>query len=213
MLRTPLLLAALACGVALVVVGTTVAGSATPGPWDAWARAALLLLPDARDAALLIDGAGEPVGAVVLCGLLAVACLALRCGRLAVLAVVSQGVVGAASTLLKPVFGRTIHDGYLSYPSGHTAGATALAIVAALLVIALLRSGRALALAFVFVAVTVVGAVAGAAQIWLYSHYATDTVGGFCLAAALVIPMAWVLDQVAERAGVAPAALPGGSPR
>jgi membrane-associated phospholipid phosphatase len=213
MLRTPLLLAALVCGVVLVVLGITVADTATPGPWDAWARTTLLFLPDGRDAALLIDGAGEPIGAVVLCGLLAVACLAVRRGRLAVLAVVSQGVVGAVSILLKPVFGRTIHDGFLSYPSGHAAGATALAIVAALLVVTLLRVGRVVALVFVLVAVTTLGATAGAAQIWLYSHYATDTVGGSCLAVALVIPMAWLIDQVAERVGVAPVPVPGRVPR
>jgi len=204
MLRTPLLLVALASGLVLVVLGVTVAGTATPGPWDAWARTTLLLLPDARHAALLIDGAGEPIGVVVLCGLLAIGCLAFQRGRLAVLAVVSQGVVGAASTLLKPVFGRTIHDGFLSYPSGHAAGPTALAIVAALLVVTVLRVGRVLALVVVFVAVTTVGAVAAAAQIWLYSHYATDTVGGFCLAAALVIPLARLVDHVAERVGVTP---------
>ena len=45
--------------------------------------------------------------------------------------------------MLKPLFDRTL-GGALAYPSGHTAALTALAIVAALLLVSLLRVGDGL---------------------------------------------------------------------
>jgi undecaprenyl-diphosphatase len=45
---------------------------------------------------------------------------------------------------------------------------------------------------------------AGAAMAWsqivLNTHYATDTVGGFCTALAVVPPTAWAIDRIAEKA-------------
>ena len=62
------------------------------------------------------------------------------------LAVVGPGLTGVCTTLLKPALGRTIEGGF-AFPSGHTGGATSLGLVAALLVISLLRPGRGGALA------------------------------------------------------------------
>ncbi len=200
MLRKPLGFAALGCALLMLLLGVHFTGSDGAGPWDAWASAALHShLPDALSIALVIDFSGEPLGAAVLAGLLAVACLLARRWRLAVLAVTVQGVVGGATHLLKPVFDRTIHDGDLAYPSGHTAGATALALALALLVVDLLRVGRPIALLLVFGVVTAIGTTAALAQIWLVAHYASDTIGGFCLALAVVPPLALLIDRTGDR--------------
>ena len=108
--------------------------------------------------------------------LLAAICLLLGRRRLAVLAVVGPGLTGVCTTLLKPALGRTI-DGGFAFPSGHTGGATSLGLVAALLVISLLRPGRSGALAILAAGALVVGGGVGAAMVASNAHYPTDTIG------------------------------------
>jgi membrane-associated phospholipid phosphatase len=156
------------------------------------------LIPDGLSTALVIDFGGEPVGAVMLSGLLAAACFLTRRWRLGVLALVGQVVIGGATNVVKPLFDRTIHDGHLSYPSGHTAGATALAFVLGLLIADLLRLGLRAALATVLSVATVIGSVAALAQAWLVAHYATDTVGGYLMALGLVPPTALLIDWIGD---------------
>jgi membrane-associated phospholipid phosphatase len=139
---------------------------------------------------------GSPPSVVALAFALAALCLLLGRRRLAVLAVVGPGLTGVCTTLLKPALGRTIEGGF-AFPSGHTGGATSLGLVAALLVISLLRPGRGSALVILAAGALVVGGGVGAAMIASNAHYPTDTVGGFCTAVVMVCGGALALDLMA----------------
>lgn len=199
-LRRPLGAVSIACGLLAVALGVLYAGSATAGPLDTWASDTVKgHFPHGRPVAQLVDSGGEPIGVVVLAAALALTCIVAGRRRLAALAIASQGVLGAATSLVKPVLDRTIHGGFLSYPSGHTAGATGFAIVATLLLVGLLQVGRQVGLAIVLGGATVAGAVAAWAQTLLGAHYWTDTVGGLLMAVALIPPTAMVIDRIADR--------------
>lgn len=139
---------------------------------------------------------GAPPSVAVLALGLSAACLLLGRYRLAVLAVVGPGLTGLSTTLLKPALGRTL-DGVFAFPSGHTGGATSLALVAALLVIGLARPRRGSALAILAFGALVIGGGVGTAMVVLNMHYPTDTVGGFCTAVVMVCGAALVLDRLA----------------
>lgn len=141
---------------------------------------------------------GSPPSVVALAFVLAATCLLLGRRRLALLAVVGPGLTGVCTTLLKPVLGRTIEGGF-AFPSGHTGGATSLGLVAALLVISLIRPGRNGALAILAAGAIVVGGGVAAAMVASNAHYPTDTVGGFCTAVVVVCGGALVLDRMAPR--------------
>ncbi|WP_340557132.1 phosphatase PAP2 family protein [Streptomyces sp. GSL17-111] len=154
--------------------------------------------PPWRGVALATDFLGEPVGAAALVVVTVAGCLLLRAPRAAVLAVVGAGLSVGATKLLKPVVGRTIHDGHLAFPSGHTAFLTALALVVALLATGRLGLGRAAGTALVFGAALAAGAAMGWAQVALGAHYPTDALGGWCVALAVVPAAAWLVDRVAD---------------
>lgn len=143
---------------------------------------------------------GSPPFVVLVGGLLAGLCLLLGRRRLAVLAIVGPGLTGLATTVFKPLFGRTIGDpAGFAYPSGHTGGATAIALVGALLLVSLVPAGRGAALALVGAAVLLAGGAVGAGMVTVGAHYPTDTVGGFCVAVAIGLGAASVIDRVADR--------------
>lgn len=199
-LGAPFKIAAVLAALAVAALGVLHAGDTGPGPVDAWARD----LVDGvgtpwRQVALGVDFLGEPVGAALLVGALVLWCLARRRPRAAVLVVVGPGAAVAFTKLVKPLTGRTIHDGHLSYPSGHTAFLAALAFVAVL--VAAAGPGAALGAALG------AGAVMGWAQVVLGAHYPTDAVGGCGTALAVVPVAAWLAGRVAGRE-----ADPGGPP-
>ncbi|MCX2970923.1 MULTISPECIES: phosphatase PAP2 family protein [Streptomyces] len=207
------LVAALAALV-VVVLGVAYAGDSEPGGVDAWVWAAVHGVgPPWRYAALAADFLGEPVGAVTLVGAAVTGCLLLRRPRAAVFAVAGTGTAVGTTTLLKPLVGRTIHEGHLSYPSGHTAFVTALALVVALLAAGRPGLGRAAGTLLVLAAALVAGAATGWAQVALGAHYPGDVLGGWCTALAVVPATAWLVDRVADRRAdgrSAPAAPAGG---
>jgi undecaprenyl-diphosphatase len=137
---------------------------------------------------------GNPATVVVLAVLLAGVALALGHRRLAVLAIVGPGLTGVATTTLKPIVGRTI-DGGLAYPSGHTGGATALGVVAALLLIAVFRARAGTGALLLAAGALVSGGVMALALVAGRVHYPTDTVGGFCVAVAVVLTSALVIER------------------
>jgi undecaprenyl-diphosphatase len=143
---------------------------------------------------------GSPPSVVALAFTLSAICLLLGRRRLAMLAVVGPGVTGVCTTLLKPALGRTI-DGGFAFPSGHTAGATSLGLVAALLAISVLRPSRSGALAILAAGALVIGGGVGGAMIASNVHYPTDTLGGFCTAVVVVCGGALVADRVAAHRG------------
>uniref|UniRef100_UPI00278C07C5 phosphatase PAP2 family protein n=1 Tax=Streptomyces venezuelae TaxID=54571 RepID=UPI00278C07C5 len=183
--------------------GILYAGAGRPGTADARIVAALDGVgPLGRRIALATDFLGEPVGATVLVAALVTGCLLLRRPRAAVLVVLGAGLAVAATKVLKHLVGRTIHgDGNLSYPSGHTAFLTALALAVALLAAGRPALGRAAGTVLVLAAAVAAGAAMGWAQVVLSAHYPTDTLGGLCTALAVVPATARLLDRTAGAAG------------
>ncbi|WPO76576.1 phosphatase PAP2 family protein [Streptomyces sp. KN37] len=185
---------------AVLVLGVLYAGDSEPGPVDAWIWAAVHgVRPPWRNVALATDFLGEPAGAAALVVVAVVGCLLLRRPRAAVLVVVGPGTAVVTTTLLKSLVGRTIHGGNLSYPSGHTAFVTALALAVALLAAGRLGLGRTAGTSLVFASALVAGAAMGWAQVALGAHYPTDALGGWCTALAVVPATAWLVDGVADR--------------
>lgn len=182
----------LVAAVALVVLAFLFAGESRGAPVDVGIRHYLRSLEQPwHSIALVIDWTGEPVGATVV--LVTMVIMFLRRGnrRAAVFALAATGAAVVVTSGLKPLVGRTINDGFLSFPSGHTASATAYALVVTMV------AGRRL---WVVLLVALAAAVVMAwAQVLLNAHYPTDTLGGFCAALAVVPVVAWALDRVWDR--------------
>ncbi|GAA3768186.1 phosphatase PAP2 family protein [Streptomyces phyllanthi] len=195
-------IAALAA-LAVAVLGARYAGDSKPGMVDARIWAAVDGTGASwRDVALATDFWGEPAGAALLVTAAVAGCLLLRHPRAAVLVVAGAGLTVGTTKLIKPLVGRTIHgDGNLSYPSGHTAFLTALALVVALLATGRLGLGRTAGTSLVLAAALVAGAAMGWAQVALGAHYPTDVLGGWCTALAVVPATAWLVDRMADRLG------------
>ncbi|MDX3311536.1 phosphatase PAP2 family protein [Streptomyces sp. ME08-AFT2] len=186
----------------VVVLGVLYAGDGEPGRVDRWVvrPAEDSVRSPWRNVALAVDFLGEPVGAALLLVAFVTGCLLLRRPRSAVLVVLGAGLAVGTATLLKSLVGRTIHgDDNLSYPSGHTAFATALALMAALLVTGRLGLGRTAGTSLMLIAATAAGAAMGWAQVALGAHYPTDVLGGCCTALAVVPATAWLIDRTADR--------------
>ncbi|MCA1677244.1 MAG: phosphatase PAP2 family protein [Actinobacteria bacterium] len=195
----PLVLVAILAALVFTVFATRYADEVAAGRLDTWAQTAVEgLLPEPGRGPLLIDFVGEPLSMIVLVGLLVAVCLAVGRRRLAVVAVAGLGVTGVVTTVLKPVVGRTIHGGFLSYPSGHTAAATALALVVMLLVVDLLGAGRLPGVLLILSGAGVTGGVMALSQVALGAHYPTDTIGGLCAAVVVVPAMAYLVDRFPE---------------
>lgn len=199
-LRARLGLIAALAGLVLVVLGVLYAGDSEPGPGDARIRAAVggVGLPWWY-VVQATDSLGEPVGAALLVMVTVTGCLVLRRPRAAVLVVVGAGLTVGTTMLLKPLVGRTINGGHLSFPSGHTAFLTAFALVVALLATGRLGLGRAAGTLLMLAAALVAGGAMGWAQVALGVHYPTDALGGWFTALAVVPATAWLVDRTADR--------------
>ncbi|MGW3204033.1 phosphatase PAP2 family protein [Streptomyces sp. NPDC001135] len=188
---------------ALVValLGFLYAGHSEPGRVDRWIipPTADSVRPPWRSVALALDFLGEPAGAAMLLVAAVTGCLLLRRPRAAVLVVAGAAMAVGTATLLKHLVGRTIHgDGNLSYPSGHTAFFTALALIVALLATGRLGLGGTAGTSLVLAAALVGGAVMGWAQVALGAHYPTDVLGGWCTALAVTPATSWLVDRMAD---------------
>ncbi|MER6534214.1 phosphatase PAP2 family protein [Streptomyces sp900105755] len=191
-----------AAALVVVVLGVRYAGHSEPGGVDRW-----LVRPTAdsvrgpwRQVALALDFLGEPVGSALVIVAGVAGCLLVRRPRAAVLVAVGSGLTVGTTTLLKHVVGRTIHGpGNLSYPSGHTAFFTALALMAALPAAGRLGLGRAAGLSLVLAAALAAGATMGWAEVGLGAHYPTDALGGWCTALVVTPATAWLVDRTADR--------------
>ena len=196
----PLLVTAVPISLVVVVVlGVANSGETTAGTVDRWVRlvVATRLFPSVADA-YLVDYLSEPVGALLVTVGLVACCLLLRRGRLAVVTIVGVTATVAVTTVVKPIAGRQIHAGHLSYPSGHTAMITAAAVVVGLLVVAHLRRGAVVSCLVVVGFCAVGGGRMAFAQITLDAHYPSDTLGGFCVGLVVVPVTALLVDQLAD---------------
>ena len=140
---------------------------------------------------------GQPLLVTTMSVALALAYLATRKRRGAVLVAVAVPAAGALTEyVLKPLTGRTL-GGYLSYPSGHSTAVFALAAAVAVLLAdpdrprlpAAVRAVIAFAAFLAASAVTV-------AVVAMNSHYFTDTVGGAGVGIAVVLVTALILDRI-----------------
>ncbi|MEV7003000.1 phosphatase PAP2 family protein [Streptomyces sp. NPDC093982] len=200
-LRVSLGLIAVLAALVVVVLGVLYAGRDGPGMVDKWFVQPMAegVRPPWWNVALATDFLGEPAGAATLVVAAVTGCLLLRRPRAAVLVGAGAGMTVVSTILLKPVVGRTIHDGNLSYPSGHTAFLTAFVLVVALLATGRLGLGRTTGTLFVLAAALVAGVAMGWAQVTLGAHYPTDVLGGWCTALAVVPATAWLVDTMADR--------------
>jgi len=137
---------------------------------------------------------GDTWSVVVLAVLLGVIAAFLGHRRIALLALVGPGLTGAATSGLKPLIGRTM-EGDFAFPSGHTGGATALGMVAVLLLVSVLRPADRTSAALLAVGTSLSGGTMALALVADEEHYLTDTIGGFCIAVAIVIASALVIER------------------
>jgi len=198
-LRVPLAVVSVLGAIGTVVLAIVFAGQDVPSAFDRWMLAVIeptVPVPKATfTPAWFVSTAGDPPFAAVFVLVLGIVCWRTGRRRLAALTVAATIVNGIFSTVLKPVIGRTINDGHTSYPSGHTAWLTGMGIVVGLLLADHLRAGRVAGLALVLGLALAGGLVMGWAQTGTIVHYATDTIGGFGLALALVPGTAWLVDR------------------
>lgn len=197
-LRGPVAVLATLAVAGLAGLGIRYAGVAGEGRLDAAVDAAIIgwfAGLDLTRIAYLADPIGVVIGAVAV----AVAAVATRRWRVAAVALLGPLLAGVATTTLQPLVGRTLQGGF-ALPSGHTAGATAVAAVAVLLALGLARRRiRALAVAG-FALVVLISAVMAVSLIASGFHYLTDTVAGFCTGAAAVATVALAVDPIVDRA-------------
>jgi membrane-associated phospholipid phosphatase len=197
--RRPALVVVLAAAFIAAALGVRYAGETHPRWLDRVSRARLHdWFPTLRGPAHVLIDLFDPLPLTVLIVLLAVVCLALGRRRLAVLAVAGPVLTGVVTTALKPVIERT-KNGDLAYPSGHMGSAVALALVVALLLVSVVELRRATTALVLAAVPTGVGAVVGSAMTVTSYHYLTDAVGGYCVAIAVVLSTAVLLDRWPRR--------------
>jgi membrane-associated phospholipid phosphatase len=183
--------------IVLVVPAVRYAGDVRAGRLDRWVQSVVdRTPPGARDVAYVLDALGNPAGRAV--AVLATTALCLIAGRrmLAVTAVVASLLVVLVTTGLKPVVDRTIHEGFLSYPSGHTAAVAGLGLVLGLLLADLLNAGPVTGTAVVLAGTALGGTLMAWSQIYLTAHYPTDTVGGVGSALVVVLATGLLIDRL-----------------
>lgn len=138
----------------------------------------------------------EPVLLVVVIGLIVMVAIARHRPRLAILAVAGPSLASLLSSpILKPLFDRTINNGSLAYPSGHTTGMVAVLTVLVLATVSTRRSWTILAV----VGALLIAGIGTTALVGMKFHYVTDTFGGAGVAVAVVLTTALVIDRVADR--------------
>jgi membrane-associated phospholipid phosphatase len=187
--------------VLFIVLGVLFAGQGTADPFDravdtpviTWFTWHMTLALWMAYPATLV-----PAGGVSLVA--ALACLARGWLRGAVLALLAVPVAsGLNDALFKHLFHRT-YEGALTYPSGHTAAAAALAAALTVLLLqarpaGLKQTTATVALRWAIPAVAWLAvAVVAVGVIGLRWHYFTDTVGGVALGAGTVCGLALALD-------------------
>lgn len=211
-IRRPAAALAAVCAAAFLVLAVIYHGSRTAGRVDGRLFA---LLPEASMTGRL-DRVAEtaPWVAFAVVVLTTTALLLAGRRRAAVFAAAGPGLAMLLAEGAKRVIDRT-DDGFLAMPSGHTAGITSVAVTLAVLLLQRYRAHVVPAAALGWLGATLVGAAIALVMVILRAHYPTDTVGGYCLAVATVLGVAFAIDRVAARgpAETSASAWPASRPR
>jgi undecaprenyl-diphosphatase len=200
--RVPLFVVAVAAAVVAVVLGFVFSGQTIGTVLDESVYQAIRgsIEPSfVYGVAWVVGSAGDPAGAAVLVVVLVVVFLRSGQTRLAILVVAGPVVTGVVTTLAKPVASRFINGDYLSYPSGHTAFVTSLGLIIGLFLTTRRGLGRVGGTAVVLGLALVFAATMSWSQTANRVHYLTDTMGGFCVAVALVTATGAIVDTVIDR--------------
>jgi membrane-associated phospholipid phosphatase len=211
-LRLAAVLGIAACVVILAGIGALVAHdsmptrldaavwNALPYPWgpagQSGAGAKMLHVLD------IIRQLGGLLPTTFLTVLLCYCCLAMRRYRAAILVAGSEIVAsGLTEFVFKPLVGRMLGDS-LSYPSGHTTAAFALAMPVVLLLANPpgTRMPRSMRVVLSVITLGMASLVAFGMVAW-HDHYLTDTFGGAALAIGVTLAVALLIDFVASRRG------------
>jgi membrane-associated phospholipid phosphatase len=200
--RRPAAALAIAGVIVTAALGLLVAGHSRPGRADGWVDghldARLGRYPHLAD----VNNLGDPRWVVIICAAAVVACLLTRRFRGALLVAIAVPVAGGLTDhILKPLVDRT-SDGALTYPSGHTAAVTTMAVAAVLVLTGPGRPPLPAALRGLLSAalLALIPCVAVGLVIAHY-HYFTDTIGGAGVGLAVVLGTALGLDAAAARRG------------
>lgn len=202
-LRGPLLGLTVSSAGLVVVLGVLYHGEKSRDGFDQWVVDAMPWGIPVRSPTVWALGAHTGMAeALLLAVLLAVVLGVQRRWWLAVLALAGPAVTVAATVAGKHLVHREFYDdpGTLAYPSGHTAGMTAVALVTALAVLDRTRAHVVATGLAAMLAVVIVAATVGLIMVLLNGHYATDVIGGFCTACAATLGTAWAVDEVRSTA-------------
>jgi undecaprenyl-diphosphatase len=198
-LHAPAAAVAILAAAVVAVLALQYAGDTAAGAVDGHLDRAVDALPG-HGVARTVIVFGSPTVVTVAAVAIALVCLLGRQPRAALLAVAGPGLTGLVTTFGKPVVERTIgQQGAFAFPSGHTGGATSLALVVALLVAAGLRLGAGGTALLAAVCAVAAGGAVGTGMVMGGQHYPTDVVGGFCTGVATVLGVALVLDALVRR--------------
>ncbi|MGD9526942.1 phosphatase PAP2 family protein [Pseudonocardia sp.] len=180
------------------VLAARYTGGSDPRWFDDHARDVIAdVTPRGRLLRMLLE-LGSPAAVVAIAVVVALLCLWRRHPRAAALALLGPGITGLVTTFTKPLIGRTLRGEY-AYPSGHTGGATSTALVLAVLAVLVLRPDPRRALAIVLAVGAAAAALFAVLVVAANWHYATDAIGGACVALAAVLGSALAIDAVADR--------------
>lgn len=206
--RRPAAVVAGAGAILAVLLGLRYHDDSRAGRLDSWT--ADLFSAGGHAGALSLVADAVPVVATALAAAMAIGCLRSRRWTFAAFALAGPLLTTVTVEVGKRLVDRTIH-GDLALPSGHTAGATSVLVVLALLLLA--RSRHVAATGALLLAGVALGAAAvGLTMVSIGAHYSTDTVAGFGTALAVTLGVGFALDAgSARRARTRPACDP--SPR
>lgn len=218
--RRPALIIIGLCGVAVCGIGALVANGSTPTGLDSavWNALPYPWAPGGqfghRESLLqylnTIRQFGGPIPIIFLTALLCYCCLAMRHYRGALMLAAGEIGASAFTEFTKPLFHRTI-GGSLSYPSGHTTAAFALAVGVVLLLAYApgTRMPGSLRAVLSVVAVGTATLVAIGMVAW-HQHYFTDTIAGAAVGTGATLAAALLIDLIADRRQPAAVAPPAG---
>lgn len=136
---------------------------------------------------------GDPQWLVLL--VVAVAALARRLTAMLLVVLATVVAVGMAKLVLKPLVGRQIGE-VLSFPSTHVTSTATVAVAVAVILLTARwpqRLGLRIAASFLPLAVAATVTLAVVAE---RTHYTTDTAASWCVAIAVVLSTALVIDTV-----------------